>query len=101
MNGGAGAQASASRMRLDQWLWRARFFKTRTQAAEAIASAGARIERDGLVRRIDKGATTVEIGDLVNFTRSGGVVVVEVCALPARRGPAKEAQTAYRTLGDA
>ena len=36
-----------TRMRLDLWLWRTRFYKTRTQAAEALATSGARIERDG------------------------------------------------------
>ena len=100
MSGSADAQALQTRMRLDQWLWRARLFQTRTQAADAIASAGARIERDGQVRRVDKGATTIEIGDLVNFTRPGGVTVVEVLALPIRRGPAREARATYRVLGD-
>lgn len=85
-------------MRLDVWLWRARFYKTRTQAAEAIAVAGARIERDGQVRRVDKGSTQLEIGDLVNFTAPAGVKVVEVLALPQRRGPAREAQQAYRPV---
>ena len=86
-------------MRLDVWLWRARFYKTRGQAHDAVATLGARIERDGLVRRVDKGATQVEVGDLVNFTTPAGVNVVEVLALPSRRGPAKEAATTYRALG--
>lgn len=87
-------------MRLDLWLWRTRFYKTRSQASEAIANTGARIERDGQVRRVDKGATPLEIGDLVNFTGPGGVKVVEVLALPRRRGPAKEAMEAYRAIGE-
>lgn len=88
-------------MRLDLWLWRTRFYKTRSQASDAIATSGARIERDGQVRRVDKGATQLEVGDLVNFTAPAGVKVVEVLALPLRRGPAKEAQQAYRALDDA
>ena len=56
-------------MRLDVFLWRARFFKARTSATEAIEDKGARIERDGQVRRIDKPATPVEAGDVLAFTR--------------------------------
>ncbi len=87
-------------MRLDVWLWRTRMFKTRSQAADAVATTGARIERDGQVRRIDKGATQVEPGDLVNFTAASGVKVVEVLLLPSRRGPAKEARESYRLIGE-
>ncbi len=94
-----GKKPAAERMRLDLWLWRARFYKTRTQAAEAISTTGARIERDGQVRRVDKGAALVEVGDLVNFTNLSGVQVVEVLALPGRRGPAKEAVTMYQPVG--
>lgn len=87
-------------MRLDVWLWRTRMFKTRSQAADAVATAGARIERDGQVRRVDKGATQIEAGDLVNFTSPRGVKVVEVLSLPSRRGPAKEARETYRQIGE-
>lgn len=100
MSAQAGQKGVESRMRLDVWLWRARFYKTRTMASEAVASRGARIERDGQVRRVDKGATQVEVGDLVNFTTVRGVRVVEVLALPSRRGPAKEAGETYRALDD-
>lgn len=101
MSAEAGTKPAIERMRLDLWLWRTRFYKTRTQAAEAIADTGARIERDGQVRRVDKGATLVEVGDLVNFTNPAGVQVVEVKALPGRRGPAREAASMYRPVGAA
>lgn len=99
-----GASASESgRMRLDVWLWRARFFKARTAATEAIETTGARIERDGQVRRIDKPATQVEPGDLVSFATPSGRRLVRIRALPARRGPPAEAALCYEAVdaGDA
>ena len=83
------------RMRLDVWLWRTRFFKTRTAASAAIESEGARVERDGQVRRIDKAATLVTSGDLVNFVNPSGPQVLRVLSLPPRRGPASEAAVCY------
>ncbi|MBI1359887.1 MAG: RNA-binding S4 domain-containing protein [Alphaproteobacteria bacterium] len=85
-------------MRLDVWLWRARFFKTRTSASEEIETHGARIERDGQVRRIDKPSTTVASGDLVSFTNAGGPHLLRVLDLPARRGPAPEAALCYERV---
>jgi ribosome-associated heat shock protein Hsp15 len=88
-----------ARMRLDVWLWRARFFKARTAATEAIETAGARIERDGQVRRIDKPATPIEPGDVVSFSGlAHGHRVVRILALPARRGPPAEAILCYEVL---
>ena len=91
-------------MRLDVWLWRARFFKTRTLAADAIALGGVRIERDGQVRRIEKASAHVCPGDLVSFATPGGaaggrVRSVRILALPERRGPAPEAAAAYEAAG--
>ncbi len=86
------------RMRLDVWLWRTRFFKTRTAASAAIESEGARVERDGQVRRIDKPATLVSSGDLVNFVNPSGPYVLRVLSLPPRRGPASEAAVCYETV---
>jgi ribosome-associated heat shock protein Hsp15 len=87
-----------ARMRLDVWLWRARFFKTRTSASDAIESEGARIERDGQVRRIDKPATQLASGDLVSFVNASGQHVLRVLDLPARRGPASEAALCYEAV---
>lgn len=89
---------SDDRMRLDVWLWRARFFKTRTGASDAIVEAGARIERDGQVRRVDRPATPVAVGDLLNFTAPGGARTVRIVAFPDRRGPPAEAQACYERL---
>ncbi len=89
------------RMRVDIWLWRARFFKTRSLASDAIASSGARAERDGQVRRIEKASATIAAGDLLSFTCPSGARVVRVLVLPQRRGPAIEAVACYETLSGA
>jgi ribosome-associated heat shock protein Hsp15 len=89
---------SEDRMRLDVFLWRARFFKARTSATEAVETQGARIERDGQVRRIDKPATPVEAGDVLSFTAPSGSKLVRILSLPARRGPPAEAALCYEAL---
>jgi len=86
------------RMRLDVWLWRARFFKARSAATEAIEGRGARIERDGQVRRIDKPAVPVEPGDVISFASPSGHRLVRILALPARRGPPSEAALCYEAV---
>ncbi|MEL6317198.1 MAG: S4 domain-containing protein [Pseudomonadota bacterium] len=87
----APAQAS-ERERLDKWLWRARFFKTRGAAAAAVEAG--RIRVDG--KRVSKPAHGVKIGDVLVFAVVGRVRVVEVLAFGARRGPAAEAAALYR-----
>ena len=87
------------RMRLDVFLWRARFFKARTSATEAIETKGARIERGGQVRRVDKPATPVEAGDILAFNAPSGAKLVRIVSLPARRGPPAEAALCYEALG--
>ncbi len=88
-----------SRMRLDVFLWRARFFKARSTATEAVEEKGARIERDGQVRRIDKPATPVEPGDILAFRAPSGQKLVRILSLPARRGPPSEAALCYEAVG--
>lgn len=88
-----------SRMRLDVFLWRARFFKARSNATEAVEEKGARIERDGQVRRIDKPATPVEPGDILAFRAPSGQKLVRILSLPARRGPPSEAALCYEAVG--
>jgi ribosome-associated heat shock protein Hsp15 len=86
------------RLRLDVFLWRARFFKARTSATEAIEGKGARIERDGQVRRVDKPATPVEPGDILAFNCPSGAKLVRVLSLPDRRGPPAEAALCYEAV---
>ncbi|MEZ6030042.1 MAG: RNA-binding protein [Hyphomonadaceae bacterium] len=89
---------SDERMRIDVFLWRARFFKARTGATEAIETSGARIERSGQVRRIDKPATPVEVGDILSFIAPSGARLVRIVSLPGRRGPPAEAAACYEAV---
>jgi len=86
------------RMRLDIWLWRTRFYKARATASDAIGRRAVRIERSGLVRRIDKPSATVMADDLLSFTTEAGSYVVRVRAMPERRGPAPEAALCYELI---
>jgi ribosome-associated heat shock protein Hsp15 len=85
-------------VRLDIWLWRARFFKTRSLASDHVKGKGARISRSGQTRRIDKPGTTISVGDVVTFGRGEHIRTLEILALGERRGPAEEAQALYRLL---
>ena len=81
---------AAAPVRLDKWLWAARYFKTRALAAEAVA--GGRVEVDG--HRV-KPARDVRVGDVVRVRLGPYVHVVTVRALSGRRGPAAEAAKLY------
>src|SRR4030088_93801 len=78
-------------VRIDKWLWAARFFKTRTLAARACELG--RIQSNG---QRAKAAREVRIGDMLRVTNDGGDFQVEVLLLSEVRGPASVAQTLYR-----
>ena len=80
-----------ARVRMDKWLWAARFFKTRSLAARACELG--RIESNG---QPAKAAREVHAGDLLQVKNEGGDFQVEVVLLSERRGPAAVAQTLYR-----
>lgn len=80
----------SDKVRLDKWLWAARFFKTRALATEAI-NAG-HVEVDG-VRA--KPARQLKLGDELTIRKGSEEFVVHVRALSERRGPAGEAQLLY------
>jgi ribosomal 50S subunit-recycling heat shock protein len=81
--------------RIDVWLWRARFFKTRTLAAQIVESGRIRITRDQVHTRADKPARAVKVGDELVFVVSGRLTAVRVDALGTRRGPPAEARALY------
>ena len=83
-----------SRIRIDKWLWHARFFKSRTLAAKLAGSGKLRINRE-IVR---KPGATVKPADVLTFAKSHDIRVIEIVALGERRGPASEAQTLYNDL---
>jgi ribosome-associated heat shock protein Hsp15 len=78
-------------VRIDKWLWAARFFKTRALAARACELG--RIQSNG---QPSKAAREVRVGDLLRVTNDGGDFQVEVLLLSEMRGPASVAQTLYR-----
>lgn len=78
-------------VRIDKWLWAARFFKTRTLAAKACELG--RIHLNG---QPAKAARELRIGDQLRITNDGGDFQVEVLLLSEVRGPAPVAQTLYR-----
>jgi ribosome-associated heat shock protein Hsp15 len=78
-------------VRMDKWLWAARFFKTRTLAAKACELT--RVESNG---QPAKPSRDVRIGDMLKITNDGGIFQVEVRALSDTRGSASVAQTLYR-----
>jgi ribosome-associated heat shock protein Hsp15 len=78
-------------VRMDKWLWAARFFKTRSLAARACELG--RIQSNA---QPAKAAREVRIGDMLQVTNEGGDFQVEVLLLSEVRGPASVAQTLYR-----
>ena len=85
-------------LRLDVWLWRARFFKTRSLAAGHVRRRGVRLSHNGQTRRIDKPGQVITPGDVVTLARGAHITSVEILALGTRRGPAEEARALYRPL---
>lgn len=86
----------AQRMRIDKLLWFLRFAKTRS-VAQAMAATG-HIRING--KRIDRAHRKVAAGDILTIPLARGVRIIEVVALPERRGPAPEAQSCYRVLDE-
>jgi ribosome-associated heat shock protein Hsp15 len=80
-----------TRVRIDKWLWAARFFKTRSLATRACELG--RIESNG---QPAKAAREVRVGDMLRVKNEGGDFQLEVLILSEMRGPATIAQTLYR-----
>ena len=86
--------------RADVWLWRARFFKTRSLAARVVEEGGVRLTRDSARIALDKPSRAVRAGDVLVFPVAARWLAVRIEALGARRGPASEARALYRLLDD-
>jgi ribosome-associated heat shock protein Hsp15 len=87
-------QAPGDKIRLDRWLWYARFFKTRSLASKLCKAHKVRINGEHSA----KASVTVRAGDVLTFPQANHVRVVKILALGDRRGPAPEAQTLYEDL---
>ena len=85
------------RMRLDKWLWCARFFKSRSLANRFCSETGVRIAGTP-VRRPHY---ALRVGDVLTFPLGSHIRTVRVKALAMRRGPATEARTLYEELSSA
>jgi ribosome-associated heat shock protein Hsp15 len=84
--------------RIDVWLWRARFFKTRSVAARIVEDGGVRIVRGQSRVPVDKPSRPVRCGDVLTFAQGPKWVAVRVEAVGERRGPAIEARALYSVL---
>lgn len=85
---------AADKLRLDKWLWYARFFKTRSLAATIVAGGAVRINGTPTSKR----SATITAGDVLTFAKDDHVRVIRVEACGTRRGPAPEAQALYTDL---
>jgi ribosome-associated heat shock protein Hsp15 len=85
---------SDTALRLDKWLWYARFFKTRVMATRAVA--GGRFRLDGEV--MSKPHRAAIIGQTLTFAQGANIRVIRIVALGSRRGPASEATLLYEDL---
>ena len=94
MNDFAGQLENSQSLRLDKWLWYARFLKSRTMASKLCADGKVRINR----RRISKAHSLVRVGDILTFPHAKRIRVIRILTLGVRRGPAKEAITLYEDL---
>ncbi|HXR57129.1 MAG TPA: RNA-binding S4 domain-containing protein [Casimicrobiaceae bacterium] len=86
---------TTERVRLDKWLWAARFYKTRTVAADAIESGQVRVDGERV-----KPAHGVRPGSRITIRKRELVWDVEVLGSSERRGPATEAALLYRETAE-
>lgn len=95
---GQGAEPADESARADVWLWRARFFKSRSAAGQFVRAGKLRVDRNGQQRRLQRPSATLLPGDVLTFARNGRSVCIRVAAPGVRRGPAAEAATLYETI---
>ena len=81
-------------MRLDKWLWQARFCKSRGLAAELIEAGSVRVNGT----RVSRPGRDICVGDVLTFPQGTRIRVIRIAALGLRRGPATEAQDLFTDL---
>ena len=87
--------------RIDVWLWRSRFFKTRGLAARFVEEGKVRRTRPGSGEvRLDKASRTARPGDRLVFVLGSRLIELTILDCGTRRGPAEEARALYRFVGE-
>ncbi|MEO0751979.1 MAG: RNA-binding S4 domain-containing protein [Pseudomonadota bacterium] len=84
----------SDKIRLDKWLWQARFFKTRSLSAKLVSAGNIRVNS----LKVAKPAYSVGEGDVLTFPQARQIRVIRIVNCGTRRGPATEAQTLYDDL---
>ena len=85
---------TGERIRIDKWLWHARFYRSRVQAQQAATSGLLRLNGS----RVQRASTGVQPGDIVTLPRGGDILAVRIETLAFRRGPAAEAKKLYSVV---
>ena len=86
--------SDASEMRIDKWLWSARFFKTRADAQRLITSGRLRLDGEPMA----KPHRQIRVGHVLTFPKADDIRVIKILAMAKRRGPASEAVMLYEDL---
>ncbi|MEM7570564.1 MAG: RNA-binding S4 domain-containing protein [Pseudomonadota bacterium] len=86
----------APRLRVDKWLWHARFFKSRSIASQAIGKGKVRLNG----QKLSRASVGVRSGDVLTLRLGPTIKVIAIKALGERRGPASEAQLLYDILDE-
>jgi len=81
-------------LRIDKWLWQARFFKSRTLAGKFVGGGSLRLNGN----KIAKAHHVVRVGDVLTFPLGPHIRLIKIEQLGTRRGPATEARTLYEDL---
>ena len=89
---------SETSCRIDVWLWRARFAKSRSLAAAMVERGAVRLTHHGVQTRLDKPSRSVHVGDGLVFALGGRLVDLTVLQMGERRGPAEEARALYSVV---
>ena len=87
---------SEERVRIDKWLWHARFYKTRVLAQEAAGKGRLRVNG----ARVEKAGRGIRLGDVLTVPAGREVLIVRVVAFGERRGPAPEARLLYEIVAE-
>jgi len=87
--------ADLQKLRIDKWLWAARFYKTRALASKAVD--GGKVHVNG---QRAKASRPIQVGERLEITRDHISSVVDILAISEKRGPAKEAQLLYQETAE-